>query len=351
MADAKEFPNLSSLRENAAEALNVSPRHVMVERWKSSPGQRSIRCWGKSLGKSFFAKTLLLDPYPVMPRVALPWYDGGSSNMILRPAAQQIEAEWATSQDLYRQGEKNIAEPLGRSIAAKTIVWRDAGGSRLDDIVKRPRLLEATGSDAAAAMLQAGQWLRQLHDTSASGTTVLDLVAVCQRFRDQIRHDGQESSRHAKSALKALGAACASIGRDTLPVPQALSHGDFMLANLRWNKAVKRLFIVDFENFGSGSLCQDLITIIFDLRSQLVNPIISKKLITSLEKSFWAGYGPLSEEIMHFVNGAASARVFYYHLPQALKKRTDKGGVTAAAASVYKTFLEPAMLARCRGEL
>ena len=120
-----------------------------------------------------------------------------------------------------------------------------------------------------------------------------------------------------------------------------------MMANLLWNDSQRRLFIVDFENFAAVNMCQDLLSLIFDLRSQMLNPLISKRFLLSLEKSFWAGYGPIAPKIQAFVCGVASARVFYYHLPQALQKRKQKGGWARAAASVYQAFLEPSMLARC----
>jgi hypothetical protein len=309
---------------------------------------RSIRSWGNAQHKGFFAKTLLQEPYPVMPRVAVPW-TAPVAAVAFRSIAEQIEAEWTTTHELRKvAGPEHIAAPLGRSLATKTIVWQDAGGARLDDMVKRPRLLDAKSSGATAALSQAGRWLRAIHDKSRRGSEVIHLENILAGLRKQVEHDGQGSSRPALSALHALEGGFQNMKQDSLIVPSVLNHGDFMLANLRWNKAESRVFVVDFENFGTGNLCQDLISLIFDLRSQLLNPLIPKRLVRALEKSFWAGYGPIASEIQAFVNGVAAARVFYYHLPQALKKRTQMGGLAGATASVYKAILEPAMLARCR---
>jgi hypothetical protein len=107
------------------------------------------------------------------------------------------------------------------------------------------------------------------------------------------------------------------------------------------------VFVVDFENFACGSVCQDLLSIIFDFRSQLLNPLIPRALIVNLEKAFWDGYGPVAKEVRAFANGVASSRVFYYHLPRALSTRREQGGWAAAAASVYETFFQSSMLARC----
>jgi hypothetical protein len=337
------------LRQNIAVALEVNPRHVTLERSSFSPGMRSVRCWGQAQDKRFFAKMLLQEPYPVMPRVAVPWAATAVSSAASRSIAEQIEAEWTTTHELRKvAGPEHIAAPLGRSLATKTIVWQDAGGARLDDMVKRPRLLDAKSAGATAALSQAGRWLRTIHDKSRRGSEVINLENILAGLKKQIEHDGQSASRPALSALRALEGGFWNAKPGSLTIPTVLNHGDFMLANLRWNKAESRVFVVDFENFGIGNLCQDLISLIFDLRSQLLNPLIPKRLVRSLEKSFWSGYGPIASEIQAFVNGVATARVFYYHLPQALRKRMQKGGLAGATAGVYKTFLEPAMLARCR---
>src|SRR5207248_7632474 len=132
-------------------------------------------------------------------------------------------------------------------------------------------------------------------------------------------------------------AAVDEIGTPELKLPVALSHGDFMLANLVWNKDRRQMYVVDFENFCPAVFCQDQLSMIYDLRSQLLNPLVPKQLILSLEKEFWAGYGPVDQSVLAFVNGVASARVFYFHLPRALNKRLNKGGLAGAVASLYKT--------------
>lgn len=337
---------LADLRDSVAAALDASPSHVIVERWKSSPGARSLRSWGISLGRRFFAKTLVQDPYPVMPRAAIPWCDPAAA--IFRVPGVQIETEWATTRELRRlAGTDNVPAPLGMSLETRTIVWRDTGGLRVDDMVKRPRLLDSGSPGLSSALHHAGAWLRKIHDASPQACENLNPLDVLAAFRRRIESDGQLSSRHAQSALRALEAAAREAG-PSLAVPSVLSHGDFMLANVRWNKDAQRLYIVDFENFGPSQLCQDLISLIFDLRSHLLNPLVPRRLVLALEKSFWTGYGPVAPAVKAFVGGVASARVFYYHLPQALEKRSQKGGLAGATASVYRTLVEPAMLARFR---
>ncbi|MBZ5705172.1 MAG: phosphotransferase [Acidobacteriia bacterium] len=336
---------IDALRQNVAAALDVHSRHITIERWELSPGERSVRSWGRSLGEQFFAKTLLCEPYRVMPRITLPWDD--RVPRLSRSTAEQIEIEWNTTFQLRRlAGTENIPVPMGKSLATKTIVWHGASGEVLDDMVKRQRLFVPRES-ARAALLEAGVWLRRVHDRSSQRSENLDLGHMVQGLRDRIRQAGQSSCLHATTALQVLESTVAEIGKPVLNVPVVLSHGDFMMANLLWNDSQRRLFIVDFENFAAVNMCQDLLSLIFDLRSQMLNPLISKRFLLSLEKSFWAGYGPIAPKIQAFVCGVASARVFYYHLPQALQKRKQKGGWARAAASVYQAFLEPSMLARC----
>jgi hypothetical protein len=336
---------IATMRGNVAAALDVHSRYIAMERCELSPGERSIRCWGSSLGKPFFAKTLLDEPYRVMPRIHQPW--GDRVPRISRSTAEQIHIEWNTTFQLRRlAGPENVPIPMGKSLARKTIVWHGAAGEVLDDMVKRQRFFVPKQS-ARSALFAAGVWLRRVHDRSAQRSEDLDLSQMVEGLRSRILQEGQSSHLHATTALQVLQSSFAEIGKPVLKVPVVLSHGDFMMANLLWNDVERQLFIVDFENFAAVNMCQDLLSLVFDLRSQLLNPLISKRFIVSLEKSFWAGYGPIAAELQAFVSGVASARVFYYHLPQALQKRKKKGGLARAAASVYQTFLEPSMLARC----
>ena len=339
----------ATARENVAAALDVSPRHIEVQRYEWSPEKRSTRVWGSALGKSFFAKTLVTDPYQVTPRITVPWDDSGSCRRVLRSTNEQIEIEWNTSHQLRRMLEtRNLPEPIGRSLQSKTVVWRDVQGVSLNEFVKKPRLWGFSKPSFAKGISAAGAWLRTLHERSTSGRSVIvDLGEMRQGLRARMRQNGTMSLPYAKRALRALELSINEIGKTVFETPMVLSHGDFMMTNLLWNSASEHLFVVDFENFAPGSVCQDLLSIIFDFRSQLLNPLISRALIVNLEQAFWAGYGPVSREVRAFVNGVASSRVFYYHLPRALSTRREQGGWAAAAASVYETFFQSSMLARC----
>ncbi|HZQ69647.1 MAG TPA: phosphotransferase [Terriglobales bacterium] len=336
-------------KENVAAALDVGPSHIEVHRYELSPEKRSTRVWGSALGKGFFAKTLLTEPYQVTPRISTPWDESRASAPTMRPIGEQIEIEWSTTFQLRRLLDpNNLPEPVGRSLATKTIVWGDVHGLSLNELVKRPRIWGTGSPVLAKGMSAAGSWLRCLHERSMSGRSViLDLGEMRQGLQARMRQSGLMSFPYAKRALQALDAAISEIGRTVFEAPGVLSHGDFMLTNLLWNASSGTLFVVDFENFGPSSVCQDLLSLVFDFRSQLLNPLIPRKLILGLERAFWEGYGPVAKEVKAFVNGVASSRVFYYHLPRVLSTRKEQGGWAAATASVYETFFQSSMLARC----
>jgi hypothetical protein len=304
--------------------------------------------WGRALGKGFFAKTLITDPYQVTPRISVPWDDSNSINPTLRTIAEQIEVEWSTTHQLRRLlNATNLPEPIGRSIAAKTIVWGDVHCGSFNEFVKRPRLFGSGNPVFVKGLSAAGAWLRSLHERSANGRSVIiDLGEMRQGLQAHMRQNGLMSFSYAKRALQALDTAINEIGRTVFEAPAVWSHGDFMMTNLLWNGNSGDLFVVDFENFAPSSICQDLLSIVFDFRSQLLNPLIPRRLIVGLEKAFWDGYGPVAKEVRAFVNGVASSRVFYYHLPRVLSSRKKQGGWAAAGASVYETFFQSSMLAR-----
>lgn len=336
-------------KENVAAALDISPRHVEVHRYEWSPEKRSTRVWGNAVGGSFFAKTLITEPYQVTPRISVPWDDTSTNVPILRPIAEQIEVEWNTTHQLRRLlNVATLPQPLGRSISTKTIVWGDVHGASFNEFVKRPRLWGSVSPELAKGFSAAGSWLRCLHERSATGrSVVVDLGEIRQGLQARMRQSGLMSFPYAKRALQALESAIVEIGRTVFEAPAVLSHGDFMMTNLLWNAQSGQVFVVDFENFAPASVCQDLLSIIFDFRSQLLNPLIPRRLIMGLEKAFWEGYGPVAKEVRAFATGVASSRVFYYHLPRVLSTRKGQGGWGAAAASVYETFFQSSMLARC----
>src|SRR5207248_671125 len=100
------------LRRRVASALNVHESEVKVE--NSITDQRSAKCSGIVRGRSFFAKTLLADPYPL--NVVVPWNETFPSMLESRPIEEQIQHEWNRTLELRSTvGEASIAHGLGIS--------------------------------------------------------------------------------------------------------------------------------------------------------------------------------------------------------------------------------------------
>src|SRR5215467_1553080 len=160
-------PTMVEFRRNIAGALNCDASRVSIEQFRTAPGRRSARFWGVCGGKRFFAKTLLADPYPLNPHASLPWRSVSAG--IVREAGEQIEAEWRAT-NLLRDltGPEMIPAPLGKSAAAKTIVWEQVPGTRVNHTVKGARWVNSKTAGMADAMRQTGHWLRRLHRGSAT---------------------------------------------------------------------------------------------------------------------------------------------------------------------------------------
>lgn len=333
------------LRDKVAAALDVRPEQVKIERWRFSPGARSTRSWGTWTFGRFFAKSLILHPYPLIAREAFPGEDNPAPSS--RSADEQIEKEWARTTHVREVvGPKEVPMPLGRSLPASTIVWEQAQGERLDDAVKRTWWAEPKASRSCAALCQAGAWLRKLHDRTACGTTTLDLTGIMHALSETLNEQRLQASPYADAALAVLRTG-RDAGGNQLPVPIVMSHGDFLLANLLLEATETQLSVVDFEDLDLRNVLHDLITMIFDLRALLLNPFISRPKILSLEKAFWQGYGPIPEQWAIWVNALACSRIFYYYLPRLSTRYQRQGWLAGAVASLYRAYFENSMISRC----
>ncbi len=243
-------------------------------------------------------------------------------------------------------GPSYVPEPLGKSLTTSTIVWEEATGVRLNDTLKRTHWVVWKGT-TGTALFQVGTWLRKLHDASPCGEESVEFTAVIRAVSESLTGRGLGSSPYASMALQPLEAARREIGQKRLLVPRVLSHGDFSLANLVWDKKAGRLFVIDFEDFTPRTLLHDLVSIVSELRVLLLNPLVRKPVILDLEESFWEGYGNISPSTLMFINAAALSRIFYYFLPRLSERRQRRGRLAGATTSVYKAFFETFMISRC----
>ncbi len=334
---------VADISERIASTLNVGSKCVRLDRWRFSGELPSIlHCRGSSAGRRFFAKIFLADPYPVGPRVDAPWEDTLPPSQQFRAVEEQIEAEWNMTNELRLvAGPGYIPAPLAKSKTAKTIVWEEVTGIRLDHLVARSRWTDPKGKASAAALFQAGAWLKRVHDASSHGNVTVEIVDVIEIMRGLVEREGLRSSRYALIALQLLETARMSIGGEgKLQVLVALNHGDFLLPNLMWDKKLSRVFVFDFEHSGYRGICHDLVSMIFSLRVRLLNPLVPKLVILSSEKSFWTGYGSIPREMSIFVNAMASAWIFYNYLPRLSTLKKRRGWLAGVKASIYKAFFE-----------
>lgn len=332
----------NDVRERIACALCARTQSVIIDRYGYNTSRLAVCCSGKWEGKRLFAKILLADPYPIPPRFRAPWEPFHRTSVPVRAITEQIDTEWNMTLNMLRlSGGRSVPVPLGRSLAARTIVWEEAGGTSLVRALKWSRLRGSMATAGAEALLKAGSWLRGVHEASQQGMEVIEARDLIQTAIGLSRQKQRNAGHYESLASKILEDWLRERGAtDSFKVPRALTHGDFCLSNLLWKTGGKQLAVIDFELSGFRPIYYDLFALIADLRAMLLNPLIPKSVIQSWEQSFWQGYGQTSTEILAFVKALALARVFYYHFSRLLTRRERKGLIGGINAQLYRTFLE-----------
>lgn len=331
----------NEIRERIACALCARTQSVTVNRYGYNATKFAVCCSGNWNGKRLFAKILLADPYPIPPRFRTPW-ESPHTTMPVRTITEQIDNEWEMAIKMRRlSGGRSVPAPLGRSLAARTIVWEEAGGTPLARALKWSRWKSLLARGGAEALFKAGCWLRSIHEVSHVGTETIEARDLIQTAIRSSRQKQRDDGHYEHLASKILEASLTAMGKTgNFEVPVALTHGDFCLSNLLWKTTGKQLVVVDFELSGLRPVYYDLFALIADLRAKLLNPMVPKSVIQSWEQSFWRGYGTTSREVVAFVKTLAHARLFYYHFSRLLTRRKRKGLIGGINAQLYRTFLE-----------
>lgn len=332
----------NDIRERIACALCARTQSVTIDRYGYNTSRLALCCSGKWKEKRLFAKILLADPYPIPPRFRTPWEATPRASVPVRTINEQIDTEWNMTLRMLRlSGGRSVPAPMGRSLAARTIVWEEAAGTSLIRALKWSRWRISMARAGTEALLKAGRWLRRVHEASHQGVEVVEArdliqtaIGLSQQKQKITGHYESVASKILETWLTGKGAT------DSFKVPLALTHGDFCLPNLLWKTGWKQLAVIDFELSGFRPTYYDLFALIADLRAMLLNPLIPKSVIDSWEQSFWQGYGPASKEVIAFVKTLALARVFYFHFSRLLTRRERKGLIGGINAQLYRTFLE-----------
>ena len=196
-------------------------------------------------------------------------------------------------------------------------------------------------------MLQAGSWLRTVHESSFQGYENIEISQAVDALRALAHRKGAEFRTYAGLACQALESTRRDLSpRTSLRVPVALNHGDFSLPNLIWGEAGKRLWVVDFEHSSQRPIIHDLCTLIATLRFRLLMPFTAPRVVRRLEEAFWKGYGPTAKEIRTLVSGLSCAWLFYHILPRLSTLRERRGWRGGIKAVLYKSLFQRFMMAR-----
>ncbi|MBZ5516213.1 MAG: aminoglycoside phosphotransferase family protein [Acidobacteriia bacterium] len=289
----------------------------------------------------FFAKTFLVDSYPSGLRFVAPWEEGCWVEDRTRPAGDQIEVEWAMTQALRElAGPQEVPRLLGKSDSARTIVWEQASGRRLDQLVKWSRWADPSGTSLARAFLQAGRWLRKVHQTGFQRRAWLSSPEIVRSVQQAIDQRGLRNSRYGTIASRIVADAVSATGEAQVEVPIVFAHGDFCPANLLWDGLRQELRVIDFEHAGYRSISHDLITFLYNLRLHMLNPLVPKSVVVRAEQAFWQGYDPVPRTLRLIVSGVATARIFCYYLPRVARHRRGQGWERSLTARLFNRFFE-----------
>lgn len=129
---------VNDIQWRVARALETGIDSVTVDRFHYSPSKLSLRCTGRWGGKKFFAKILLVDPYPSPGRFWTPWENCGAPTSPFRSVQDQLETEWSMTRAIHSLSEGECVPPaLGKSWAERTIVWEEVSGQPLGRALKQ----------------------------------------------------------------------------------------------------------------------------------------------------------------------------------------------------------------------
>jgi hypothetical protein len=331
----------AKVRERVAFSLNSTPEVTNIERCTLDKSRSCLHCVGSSMDLRFFAKVFLEEIYRFDSPSIFPTDEGIFQYSQTRSVADQIDTEWnATNRLRALAGPADVPRPIAKSLSAKTIVWEEVRGTRLDHFVTWSRLRDPKGTATAAAMFSAGAWIRKVHDAfPQNGREVIDISRLIEAVPDMVQRES--SYRYVRIATKLLERALVSVGgTGKLMAPIVFTHGDFSLPNLMWDTKLSQLAVFDFENSGYRSVFHDLTAIVFSLRASLLYPLIPKTVLVVAERSFWAGYGSISNKMLICIDALVSSHIFCGVLPRLYTRSKRHGWLAGVTASVYKSFLE-----------
>jgi hypothetical protein len=332
--------------ERIAAALDVRPSEVRVDRWSRNERRTAVHAWGSARGRDFFAKILVTDSFPRLAPIVLPTDAPHGERGDTCTAVEQIETERAASGRFAGLGGLAVPALLGCAPRERAIVWRAVPGRTLDALLRRSRYAPEAGRDLAAGLQRAGLWVRRLHDTTRSGSTVVEIGALTTGLSRFGTTMPRERDAYTRIATEVVDSAVRAIGTAQLEVLRALTHGDLSPPNLLWNRSAAEGFVVDFEHSLERPVIHDLVLLLANLRAKLLNPLVPHRDVIRGEQAFWNGYGPIRSEEKVLVESLASAWVFYRFLPGLPTRASREGLSRRLLTAVYGILFERSRTAR-----
>ncbi len=339
---------VGDIQSRVASAMNLAPELVNIKDHRTGFPGLMVWCWGTAAGTQLFAKIFLVDPYPIPPRFATPEEELAGDENPQRLVEEQVTAEWNMVQEMRSLvGTQNIPAPLGYSIEDRTLVFEAVNGLRMDAYVNWGLPGRRKIQSVEAAMVQAGSWLRAVHESSFQRYETVDVSGAVEALSALTRKRRMETTPYPGYALKVLEFTKQCLRpRTSLRVPVALNHGDFSLPNLIWDDERKQLWVIDFELSSYRPILHDLCTLVATLRHRLLMPYTSPRVVQTLEEAFWKGYGPTDDGLRTMVSGLASAWLFYHVFPRISTLRERRGWRGGLKAVLYKGLFQRYVMAR-----
>jgi hypothetical protein len=294
---------------------------------------------GESPRGPFFAKLLtaerfaLREPYLLPPPV---------EDDAQRSAEDQIETEWRAAERMERIGwGAALPARLARSVPYRALVWRAAPGVPLERMMKGRVRKPDVERGVATALYRVGLWLRSVHDAYDAGRAPLDLGMVRERLAAVPSAGRPHVRAYAAAAIRCVDRGIATLGRNRVEVPLAVTHGDLSPPNILWCDRQGTVTILDLEYSCTRYVLHDLVLLVANVRSLYLDPFRRDAAVAWYEARFWDGYGPVPPDVRFLAQTLASVWLFGRFLPSLSDPAKPRTPAKRLALRCFETLFEP----------
>ena len=187
------------LRKGIASALGTAPAAILIDGIEVRTDVTPLfYVWGSSRGASFFAKVFPAAEYSTAPRMETPWDLSSHPTTLLgrarrgsrRSVRERTSFERSAALIMFLSSWK--IRDRDERLSGRESMESGSTGRRSLDFSKESR------ATATKALVQAGNWLRQIHDSSLQTVLSVDMSQVFDTLREWTiahpLHLGQGSS-------------------------------------------------------------------------------------------------------------------------------------------------------------